>query len=80
MQEKISMLRKNESLLEENEKLNHEKMCLVKNKDMAEGQISALNKSLESLQKDLKDKENLVSVLTTQPYQYAVQSRHLRGQ
>ncbi|KAL6125678.1 hypothetical protein ACLB2K_073733 [Fragaria x ananassa] len=62
-EEKISMLRKNESLLEENEKLNHEKMCLVKNKDMAEGQISALNKSLESLQKDLKDKENLVQDL-----------------
>lgn len=57
------MLRKNESLLKENEKLNHEKLCLVKNKDMAEGQISALNKSLESLNKDLKDKENLVQDL-----------------
>ncbi|KAM5558021.1 RAB11-binding protein RELCH [Rosa sericea] len=62
-EEKISMLRKNESLLEKNEKLNHEKLCLVKNKDMAEGQISALNKSLESLKKDLKDKENLVQDL-----------------
>lgn len=59
------MLRKNESLLKENEKLNHEKLCLVKNKDMAEGQISSLNKSLESLHKDLKDKENLVSGLAT---------------
>ncbi|XP_062150654.1 uncharacterized protein LOC133859309 [Alnus glutinosa] len=59
-EEKIAMLRENESLLKENERLNHEKELLLKNRDLADGQISALTKSLEALQKDLKDKENLV--------------------
>lgn len=59
------MLRENDSLSKEKETLYHEKLCLLKNKDLAEGQISTLNKSLEGLQKDLKDKENLVSPLTT---------------
>lgn len=54
------MLRKNEELLKENEKLNHENTGLLKSKDLADGQISALTKSLETLQKDLKDKENSV--------------------
>ncbi|RZC61070.1 hypothetical protein C5167_022846 [Papaver somniferum] len=30
---------------------------LLKNKDLADGQIMALTKSLEALQKDLKDRE-----------------------
>ncbi|RVW77484.1 LisH domain and HEAT repeat-containing protein KIAA1468-like [Vitis vinifera] len=59
LQEKIAMLRENESLLKANEKLNHEKECLLKNKDLADGQIKALTKSSEALQKDLKDRENL---------------------
>lgn len=59
------MLRENDSLSKEKETLYHEKLFLLKNKDLAEGQISTLNKSLEGLQKDLKDKENLVSPLTT---------------
>lgn len=62
-EEKITMLRENDSLSKEKETLYHEKLCLLKNKDLAEGQISTLNKSLEGLQKDLKDKENLVQNL-----------------
>lgn len=60
LQEKITMIRDNESLLKANEKLNHEKECLQKNKDLADGQIAALTKSLESFQKDLKEREILV--------------------
>lgn len=56
-EEKISMLKEIESLSKENEKVNHDKEILVKNKELADGQITALSKSLESLQKDLKDKE-----------------------
>nr|XP_015880041.2 RAB11-binding protein RELCH [Ziziphus jujuba var. spinosa] len=62
-EEKIAMLRENESLRKEKEKLNHEKTCLLKSKDLADVQISTLTKSLETLQKDLKDKENLVQDL-----------------
>lgn len=54
------MIRENDSLKNANESLNHEKQCLMKNKDLAEGQINALTKSLEAAQKDLKDKEKLV--------------------
>ncbi|KAI3935545.1 hypothetical protein MKW92_052777 [Papaver armeniacum] len=39
------------------EKLNLEMDSLLKNKDLADGQIMALTKSLEALQKDLKDRE-----------------------
>lgn len=56
------MLRENESLQKANEKLNHEKEYLLKNKDLADGQIMALTKSSEALQKDLKDKDNLVNL------------------
>ncbi|MFQ6620165.1 hypothetical protein Gotur_000580 [Gossypium turneri] len=63
LQEKISMIRENDSLKEANESLNHEKLCLMKNKELAEGQINALTKSLEATQKDLKDKENLTQDL-----------------
>lgn len=54
------MLRENESLLKANERLNHEKESLLKTKEISDGQISALTKSLEALHRDLKDKENLV--------------------
>lgn len=60
LQEKIAMLRENESLLKANERLNHEKESLLKTKEISDGQISALTKSLEALHRDLKDKENLV--------------------
>lgn len=54
------MLCENEALRKANERLAHEKEFLSKNRDLAEGQISALTRSLEALQKDLKDKDNLV--------------------
>ncbi|OMP04717.1 hypothetical protein COLO4_09374 [Corchorus olitorius] len=62
-EEKISMMRENESLRKTIESVNHEKECLMKNKDLAEGQINALMKSLEATQKDLKDKEKLIQDL-----------------
>ncbi|XP_022133812.1 lisH domain and HEAT repeat-containing protein KIAA1468 homolog [Momordica charantia] len=62
-EEKIAMIRQNESLLEANKKLNHEKECLLRNKDLAEGQIGALTKSLETMQKEIKNKERLVQDL-----------------
>lgn len=54
------MLRENESLLKANESLNHEKEKLLKNKDLADNQIAGLSKSVEAVQKDLKDRENQV--------------------
>ncbi|KAB2057557.1 hypothetical protein ES319_A11G176900v1 [Gossypium barbadense] len=59
-EEKISMIRENESLQKAIESLNYEKELLMKNKDLAEGQINALTKSLAATQKELKDKENLI--------------------
>lgn len=59
-EEKMAMLREKESLLKENERLNHEKDCLLKNKEVADGQITALSKSIDSLQKDVKEKDILV--------------------
>ncbi|KAM1078397.1 hypothetical protein ACFX19_026073 [Malus domestica] len=56
------MLRENKSLSNEKESLHLEKLSLLKSKDLAEGQISTLSKSLEALQ-DLKDKENLLQDL-----------------
>ncbi|KAG2710751.1 hypothetical protein I3843_04G042100 [Carya illinoinensis] len=62
-EEKIAMLRENESLIKLNERLTHEKEFLLKNKDLADGQLGTLTRSLEALQKDLKDKESLVQGL-----------------
>ncbi|XP_023550500.1 lisH domain and HEAT repeat-containing protein KIAA1468 [Cucurbita pepo subsp. pepo] len=62
-EENIAMIRLNESLLEANKKLNQEKESLLRNKDLAEGQIGALTKSSETMQKDIKDKESLVQDL-----------------
>ncbi|KAK1576809.1 hypothetical protein Q3G72_016663 [Acer saccharum] len=62
-EEKISMLRKNESLQKANERLHHENETLQKHKELSDGQISALTKSLEALQKDLKDREKLIQNL-----------------
>ncbi|KAH7847521.1 hypothetical protein Vadar_027150 [Vaccinium darrowii] len=62
-EEKIAMLRENESLQKDNDKLKHEKATLLKSKDVADVQVTALTKSLETLQKDLKDKEVLVQDL-----------------
>ncbi|XP_010549912.1 PREDICTED: lisH domain and HEAT repeat-containing protein KIAA1468 homolog [Tarenaya hassleriana] len=62
-EEKITMLRTNELLKKENERLNKEKDEFLKIKDVSEGQISSLTKSIESLQKDLRDKEKQVQSL-----------------
>lgn len=62
-EEKIAMFRENESLQKDNDKLKHEKATLLKSKDVADVQVTALTKSLETLQKDLKDKEVLVQDL-----------------
>ncbi|KAM7520278.1 hypothetical protein LguiB_019240 [Lonicera macranthoides] len=62
-EEKIAMLRENETLLKESAKLKNEKQSLLKNKDLADGQVMALTKSLESLQKDIKEKDILVQDL-----------------
>ncbi|KAK7374867.1 hypothetical protein VNO80_08310 [Phaseolus coccineus] len=62
-EEKFSLLRENETLLNANTRLNQEKENLSKNKDLADAQILTLTKSLDTMQKDLKDKENQVQVL-----------------
>ena len=54
------MLREKESLVKENEKVKHERDCLLRNKEVADGQIAALTRSVDSLQKNLKEKENKV--------------------
>lgn len=60
LQEKFSMLKTNESLLKENDKLKLEKQSLLRSKDLADAQAATLKKSLESLQRDIKEKENQV--------------------
>ncbi|XP_042500230.1 RAB11-binding protein RELCH-like isoform X2 [Macadamia integrifolia] len=59
-EEKISLIQENGSLLKTIENLNSEMESLLKNKEVADGQIMALTKSLDALQKDLKDREILV--------------------
>lgn len=56
------MLRENTSLVKENEKLKNEQQYLLKSKDMADAQVTVLAKSLEALQKEMKDKEILVNL------------------
>lgn len=60
MQEKIAQVLENETLLKANQRLSQEKESLLKGKDLSDGQIGALTKSLETLQGDLKHKEDLV--------------------
>ncbi|KAL8231137.1 hypothetical protein R6Q57_000915 [Mikania cordata] len=62
-EEKFSMLKKNESLVKENDKLKLEKQSLLRSRDLADAQVVSVKKSLESLQKDIKEKENLVKDL-----------------
>ncbi|RDX84637.1 LisH domain and HEAT repeat-containing protein, partial [Mucuna pruriens] len=62
-EEKFSLIRDNEALLNANKRLNQEKENLLKNKDLADAQIVDLTKSLDAMQRDLKDKENQVQVL-----------------
>ncbi|XP_076882453.1 uncharacterized protein LOC143530932 [Bidens hawaiensis] len=62
-EEKFSMLKTNESLVKENDKLTHEKQSLLRSKDLAEAQVVTLKKSLENLQKDIKEKDILLQDL-----------------
>lgn len=66
LQEKIVMLRENESLLKENDRLKSDIQSLLKGKEMSDAQVTSLTKSLEVLQKDMKEKENRVT-LSTKP-------------
>jgi hypothetical protein len=68
LQEKIAMLRENESLLKTNERLNNEKEKLLIAKDLSDNQISGLTKSLEAMQKDLKDRESQVIFMQGKHY------------
>ncbi|GFP96985.1 lish domain and heat repeat-containing protein kiaa1468 homolog [Phtheirospermum japonicum] len=61
--EKIAMLRENESLLKEIDRLKSDRQSLIRNKEMSDAQVMVLTKSSESLQKDIKDKENKVQDL-----------------
>lgn len=60
MQEKISILRENETLLKDNERLNAEKDSLTKSREAANSQVAALMKSLEAAHKEIKEKEKMV--------------------
>lgn len=60
MQEKIAILREHESLQKEIDRLKSEKQASIKYKDLADGQVMALTKSLETLQNSIKEKEILV--------------------
>ncbi|PIM99913.1 Protein phosphatase 2A regulatory subunit A [Handroanthus impetiginosus] len=62
-EEKIAMLRENESLRKENDRLKNNRQSLLKSKEMSDAQVMALTKSMELLQKDIKEKENLVQDL-----------------
>ncbi|XP_022636815.1 uncharacterized protein LOC106772925 isoform X5 [Vigna radiata var. radiata] len=62
-EENITQGQESNTLLIANERLKQENESLLKDKDMAYGQITDLTKSLEALHKDLKDKENMVQVL-----------------
>lgn len=55
------MLRQNESLLKENDRLKSDIQSLLKGKEMSDAQVTSLSKSLELLQKDMKEKENRVT-------------------
>ncbi|KAL6529931.1 hypothetical protein OROMI_028576 [Orobanche minor] len=62
-EEKIAMVRENESLQKEIDRLKRDGLSLIDNKEMSDAQVMVLTKSLESLQKDIKDKENLIQDL-----------------
>ncbi|KAL0450031.1 UNVERIFIED_CONTAM: RAB11-binding protein RELCH [Sesamum latifolium] len=64
-EEKIAMLRENEALRKENDRLKSNGQSLFKSKEMSDAQVMALTKSLELLQKDIKEKETLVQDLKT---------------
>ncbi|XP_049931986.1 uncharacterized protein LOC116247963 [Nymphaea colorata] len=62
-EERMSILRENETLLKLKDVLLKEKESLMRAKELSDGQIVALSKSLESSQKETKDRENLIQEL-----------------
>lgn len=62
-EEKIAILQEKEFLMRENDVLLKEKGALNKSKELADAQISALGRSLESAQRDIKDKDKQVQSL-----------------
>lgn len=60
------MLRENKALREENARLIDEKDSLLRNKDLADGQIATFTKSVEATQRDLRDRENQVKSVLKQ--------------
>ncbi|KAJ1257435.1 hypothetical protein BS78_K042000 [Paspalum vaginatum] len=62
-EEKISILRENETLVKDNERLKSEKGSLTKSREAANSQVAALRKSLETAYKDIKEKEKMVQDL-----------------
>ncbi|CAL9074116.1 unnamed protein product [Musa acuminata var. zebrina] len=59
-EEKISLLRENEVLMKENQRLHDELESMHRNKELTDNQIVVLNKNLEGAHKDLKDRDILV--------------------
>lgn len=62
-EEKLSMQQQNESLVKEIDKFKHEKQTLLRSRDLVDSQSSSLKKSLDSLQRDMKEKDNLIQDL-----------------
>ncbi|CAD6231318.1 unnamed protein product [Miscanthus lutarioriparius] len=62
-EEKISILKENETLLKDNERLNAENDSLMKSREGANSQVAALRKSLDAAHKDIKDKEQMIQDL-----------------
>ncbi|TVT98278.1 hypothetical protein EJB05_56409 [Eragrostis curvula] len=62
-EEKISILRENEALLKDNDRLKAENDSLMKSREAANNQVSVLRKSLEATHKDIKEKEKTVQDL-----------------
>ncbi|GKV16736.1 hypothetical protein SLEP1_g27333 [Rubroshorea leprosula] len=54
-EEKIAMLQENELLRKANESLQHERQSMLKSKDLADGQISALTKAVEAKELMVQD-------------------------
>ncbi|KAF7036418.1 hypothetical protein CFC21_047092 [Triticum aestivum] len=59
-EEKISILRENEALKKDSERLYAEKDSLMKTCELANNQVAALRKSLDAAHMDIKEKEKMV--------------------
>jgi hypothetical protein len=63
LKEKISILRENEALTKDSERLCAEKDSLMKSRELANNQAASLRKSLEAAHVDIKEKEKMVILL-----------------